>query len=174
MTESGIRGDKDEAVSLPSFGQASSVQVSKEALDRLTGYTIWVRKHKNSDDKYAYILRNGYFISLHRFLMGLKSTDKRVVDHINHDTLENRYCNLRLCTRSQNQQNRRKRRGQILTSAYKGVRWHKKTSKWEAQICIQGKNKYLGLFAEEKDAALAYNEAASKCFGEFACLNELK
>lgn len=92
------------------------------------------------------------------------------VDHINHDGLDNRRENLRVCTRNGNQWNRRKTKARV-SSIYKGVCSFKKTKKWRALIKINGKKIYLGLFKQEIDAAKAYDTAAKKYFGEFAYLN---
>jgi hypothetical protein len=143
---------------------------------KIADQTIWVFENTKSRHKYAYLFRDGHYVLLHRVLMGLDHSDQRVVDHINHNTLDNRYVNLRICFRSENQQNRRKhqhRHGQALTSKYKGVRWHSTRKKWMAQITLKGTNKHLGVFEHEQEAATAYNEAAQKHFGEFACLNDL-
>ena len=146
---------------LPCFGSASSILISKESLSKLAGRTLWVRENRKSKHKYAYFCDGGHWVLVHRFLLELGSNDQRVVDHINRNTLDNRYSNLQVCSRSENQQNRRKhqhRLGKSLTSTYKGVQWHPKRNKWEAQITLQGKNKYLGMFEREEDAARAYNE----------------
>jgi len=89
------------------------------------------------------------------------------VDHINGNRLDNRRANLRLCTHKQNLQNRKRQAGG--SSRYKGV--HKSVGKWRAMIGYDGKLYHLGYFADEEDAAKAYNEAASERFGEFARLN---
>ena len=54
-----------------------------------------------------------------------------LVDHINHNTLDNRKCNLRLCTHQQNMFNRKKRKN--TTSKYKGVVWYRTYKKWHAK-----------------------------------------
>jgi hypothetical protein len=48
------------------------------------------------------------------------------------------------------------------TSQYRGVIWHKSNSKWEARIYEAGKQRFLGYFASEVDAARAYDMAALK------------
>jgi len=59
------------------------------------------------------------------------------------------------------------------TSKYKGVTWFKRNQKWGAQIRFDSKNKFLGLFSCEKEAALAYNTEAILRWGEFALINDL-
>lgn len=104
---------------------------------------------------------------LHRMILNAPSGMQ--VDHINGDTFDNRRANLRVCTISQNQLNRRKSSGK--SSIYKGVSWRKNIGKWEAYITIDGIQKNLGCYIEEIEAARAYDTAATKHFGVFANLN---
>tara|TARA_R110002167_G_scaffold20176_2_gene74155 strand:+ start:1039 stop:1545 length:507 start_codon:yes stop_codon:yes gene_type:complete len=94
----------------------------------------------------------------------------RTVDHINRNRLDNRTSNLRPCTVSQNNANRK---GSNKTSRYKGVSKCKSTGKWVVRISNGGKYLSGGRFLEEKEAAKKYNEMAIKIFGEFAYLNEV-
>lgn len=107
-------------------------------------------------------------ILMHRFIMNCP--ENMTVDHINHDTLDNRKSNLRICTLQQNCGNQGPRKG---TSKYKGVSWYKQIKKWTAQISYKFKKIRLGYFKTEKEAAQAYNEAAKKYHGKFAYLNEV-
>lgn len=93
-----------------------------------------------------------------------------VVDHINHDGMDNRRANLRAATHSQNLRNRKKTSG-ATQSKYKGVCWKKGNRKWQARIGFENKEIYLGCFKNEIDAAKAYDRAAMKYHGEFASLN---
>jgi hypothetical protein len=93
------------------------------------------------------------------------------VDHINHDGLDNRRCNLRLATQAENQRNRGKNSNNA--SGYKGVHWHKLTGKWQAQITVNRKRMQLGVYENIDDAARAYNEAALKFHLGFAVLNNI-
>lgn len=106
----------------------------------------------------------GKNIYLHRFLMNPAS--HLVVDHIDRNPLNNQKSNLRVCTRSDNQKNKLI---QPKTSIYKGV--SKRGGKYGVYIRINGKHTYIGSFDNEKDAALAYDDAAIKHHGEFAYLN---
>lgn len=94
-----------------------------------------------------------------------------VVDHINHDPLDNRRCNLRVCTQQENTWNSRKLGRGDTTSRYKGVYWDSRRQEWGAMICVDGKNHRLGFFKKEETAAHAYNRAALDWFGEYACVN---
>ena len=108
-------------------------------------------------------------ITMHRQI--LNPPYPLVVDHINHNGLDNRKANLRPATRTQNNMNRLcvKRKGS--PSKYKGVIWHKHTKRWNVQICYNGKRKTIGYFDNEIEAATAYDEAAKKNHGDFAVLN---
>lgn len=100
---------------------------------------------------------------------GLRCGDGVEVDHRNHDGLDNRRGNLRLATRAQNLANRGLLRNN--TSGFKGVCWDRSRKKWLAYIDVAGRRRHLGRFGDRGDAAGAYNEAALKYYGEFACLN---
>jgi hypothetical protein len=91
------------------------------------------------------------------------------VDHINNDPLDNRRKNLRLATRSQNMQNKRKKKN--ATSKYFGVHLIKTEKKWSARVKHEGKLVFSARFDNEIDAARAYDAAARKYHGEFARLN---
>ncbi len=103
-------------------------------------------------------------IYMHRFILGCPGH----VDHKDGDGLNNQRDNLRECTRSQNSANQKKQKG---SSRYKGVSWHAGGKKWQVHIKTPQKNMYLGLFADEADAATVYNFAALEHFGEFAVFN---
>jgi len=112
---------------------------------------------------------NGKRYLLHRYLMN--APECKVVDHINHNTLDNRKENLRLCTISQNCMNSMKHY-KSKTSPYKGVVFE--NNKYYAQIRFNKNYKRIGTYETAEEAALAYNEAALKYHGEFAYLNEVK
>ena len=92
-----------------------------------------------------------------------------VVDHIDHNGLNNTRKNLRLCTRAQNSLNQKIRKG--CSSKYKGVYWHKRDKKFYARISHKGKSYHLGCFNNEILAACSYDKKAKELFGEFAFIN---
>lgn len=91
-----------------------------------------------------------------------------ITDHRDGNTLLNIRSNLRDGTKG-NSQNCKMRADN--TSGYGGVHWNKRAGKWQAQIMINGRHKYLGFFNEKLDAALAYDMAARELHGQFATLN---
>jgi len=84
------------------------------------------------------------------------------VDHINGNTKDNRIKNLRWITHSGNMRNR-KNTGRYL----KGVYFHKASNKFKAEIRIDNKRKYLGLFHDELDAHQAYMKEYNEIMKEF-------
>ncbi len=141
---------------------------------QLVSQFTWCIKHKGNDRYYA---RHIFEITLpdgtkkrtkewmHNLIMGFKP-----VDHINHDGLDNRRCNLRDGRPTLNLRNARKRSG--TSSQYKGVFWNTQKGKWTVHIHGDDGKIYLGSFHDEWEAAQVYNEAALKLFGAYACINE--
>jgi len=111
---------------------------------------------------------NKKLIYMHREIIDVGNG--KMVDHINHDGMDNRSGNLRAATYSQNLYNRKKRSG-ATQSKYKGIYWRKKVRKWQASIKCNKKRIELGYFRDEIEAAKAYDNAARKYHAEFACLN---
>lgn len=105
-------------------------------------------------------------VMMHREI--LQVADNLVVDHINHNGLDNRKANLRPATTLQNTWNNIRKRGK---NRFRGVLWNKIEKKWQVQLACEYKKIHLGYFDDEVEAAKAYDEAAKKLRGEFAVLN---
>lgn len=90
------------------------------------------------------------------------------IDHINGVRDDNRFTNLRLASARENSRNKKLKRNVCGT---KGVSKHYR--KFRASIKVDFKSIYLGLYSTVDEAAHAYNKAAIKYFGDFACLNPI-
>lgn len=112
---------------------------------------------------------NGKPVRLHRLILPALA----VIDHINGNPLDNRKCNLREATVSQNSMNRGK--ASHNTSGYKGVFLRKelKNKKYQAYITANHLRKTIGYYKTAEEAALAYNTEAIRIHGEFAKLNKV-
>jgi len=108
--------------------------------------------------------KKGKTIRMHRII--LNTPEGMDTDHINSNGLDNRICNLRICSRSQHHRNRKPKKGK-----YKGVNMGGRANKWQARITIKGKRMSLGYYKKKEDAARAYNIAAIKYFGNYARTN---
>ncbi len=105
---------------------------------------------------------------MHRFIVS--APDGLDVDHRNHNGLDNRRENLRVCEHVHNMRNMLPH-STGHSSTFKGVGFHKKRAKWRAFIRLNGREEHLGLFVSEIEAARAYDAAALAAWGEFAWLN---
>jgi HNH endonuclease len=105
-------------------------------------------------------------VKMHRFIMNVGEVG--VVDHINGNGLDNRRCNLRACTFSENARNSRKK-NKNAASKFKGVSMDK--TRWKACIRFDNKTKHLAMCDTEEEAAIYYDVAAQLFYGEFANLN---
>jgi hypothetical protein len=141
----------------------SEALVSDEDYERFRVFR-WHRQ-KTGRRRYVYRSEGGHTVYMHREIV----VGFREVDHINGNELDNQRENLRGSTRSQNGANLRKWATRRTSSRFKGVT--RRNGKYMAQIAVQGKNIYLGLYPLEEQAARAYDNAAIRHFGRFANLN---
>lgn len=118
-----------------------------------------LRENKKRKQMYVQGHHKGKSYSIHRFIMDCPKG--YVVDHIDHDTLNNCKSNLRIVTNAENQQNRLgAKKGS--KSGVRGVYWHKGDERWRAQVSINKKTYYLGEFKDIKEAEQVVIEARKK------------
>ena len=122
-----------------------------------------VKQYKWSIKNNGYAVNNKNRLLLHRFV--INCPDDKVVDHINHNPLDNRKSNLRICTQQQNRMNNRKQPNN--TSGCAGVSFYKPYNKWRAYIQINSRQIFLGYFNTKEDAIEARKQAELEYFGEY-------
>lgn len=107
---------------------------------------------------------NRCLIHMHRVIINAHAG--LICDHIDGNGLNNMRTNLRIATKAENAYNQSKHSNN--SSGYKGVDWHKRSGKWQAQIMINYKKKWLGYYMTPEAAHNAYCAASTRLHGEFA------
>lgn len=146
--------------------------VDDEDFDRLSAFR-WTA-HKSTTDGAWYVKRfertsDGVVknIYMHRDILGALAHQE--VDHKDRNGLNNTKSNLRLCTKSQNNANIRRRRP---ASGFSGVYFDPKCSRpWIARCWVGGRSNHLGCFSDATSAAIARDAFVRDHWGEFAVLN---
>ncbi len=131
----------------------------------IAGYTWYATKSYNTWYAVAAIpgRRRKARVKMHNLILGRKN-----VDHRDSDGLNNRRSNLRPCNDAQNQQNNGSRGG---SSKFKGVSWVMRRKKWLVAFRCNNQYHFVGWFADEIEAAKAYDAAILPLAGDFARLN---
>ena len=133
-----------------------------EDYDKIKDYCWHVNQYCGYLEGQSY----GITYKFHREIMGLSKEDKSVfVDHINHNKLDNRKENLRLCSNSENCKNRNIAKNN--KSGVTGVTWSKQMNKWKANIGVDNKLIHLGFFSDKEKAIEARKEAELLYYKEF-------
>lgn len=149
------------------FLDGEEVLISRKDIKKVNNLK-W-RQHKVKTFTYFVSHNKGVRTWLHRFILGCPKG--KFVDHRSGDTLDNRRSNLRICTHTENNRNRKISKNNF--SGYKGISIsNRKAGTWRARIMVDWKRMCLGSFKNKEEAAKAYNRAALKYYGEFANLNK--
>lgn len=153
------------------LSQGQFTKVDDADFDWLNQFKWYAQKEKGTYSANRDERVNGKKVNhrMHRDI--LKLLPGEFCDHIDRDRLNNQRTNLRKCTVTENNRNRRKPKRAAATSKYLGVSWD--FNKWRATIYVNKKAIILGKFTDEVSAAKAYNIGAQKYFGEFANLNRI-
>lgn len=156
----------DEDVAYISLTKGYEAMIDVEDLELVGAYNWYAHVHKRIvyARRTSYIGRKATRVYMHRAIMG--SQGVMVIDHIDCNGLNNRRCNLRFATQSQNLQNQRTRL--VNKSGIKGVSWDRNTSKWRAQISAQGKKISIGYFESKELAQSAYSEASKSMHKDYS------
>lgn len=140
---------------------------NKAEINSTAGY-LWIDK-KRLNNKYYKIKINGKIYRLHRiayyYITGIDPKEKEI-DHINGNSLDNRFNNLRLATNIENAKN--KKIPSNNTSGFKGVSWHKASNKWRVKITVNNVPIELGSYKNKLYAALVYIRASKKYFRQWS------
>lgn len=112
-----------------------------------------------------YLRKNGYIFNskleyIHRVI--LAPNKNMVVDHKNHNKLDNRKSNLRICSNLVNLHNLRPGLRRTNSSGFRGVHWENRARKWSAIIRENRRSIYLGSFSTAEEASEAYEKAYEK------------
>lgn len=149
--------------------QGKYAEVDDEDFEWLSQWKWYARNNKNTWYAVRNICKNGKrkILYMHRVIMNCPKNKQ--IDHINHNGLDNRKINLRICTQSKNVMNSRKQKN--TSSRYKGVNYHFILNKWRSTIQINRKYKHLGYYKDEIISAKIYDYKAKELFGEYSYLN---
>lgn len=138
--------------------------IDDEDLPLVAGLHFWVDRRKSKPEViYAVAKIDGVKISLHRHLMG--NPPGMFVDHVNGNGLDNRRSNLRICTHTQNMQNRRIHKNN--KSGAKGVYLDKRNGLYRAEVRAFKVRRCAGYFQTIEQAVAAREQLARDLHGQF-------
>lgn len=141
--------------------------VDDEDYEVLKNMRWYLNTGKQDGPIYVKTRVNGKQILMHRFI--LNPSKGYHVDHKDFNGLNNQKINLRCCTQRNNNRSSNIRKNN--TTGFKGVTFSKLRVVYHSQIMVDRKHIHCGTFDNKEDAARAYDEAAIKHFGDFACTN---
>lgn len=176
---------KDKYKSCGCLSKSNRFKIHRNAYEILENYVVFYTHNGeefyiDKDDvdlvkQYTWCINQGYVINrdgvmLHRLLTNAPSY--KDVDHINHNKLDNRRCNLRIVFDYENLWNQKISKNN--TSGATGVYFDKDSNKWIALICVNRENKYLGRYPSFEEAKNARKQAEEKYYGEYSYDNSMR
>lgn len=144
------------------FKESYHCLIDLDKKDLIKNYKVYVRGR--APKVYGTIQYDGHKLLLHRFLMGITTTDydlSKTVDHINGNSLDNRLCNLRICSQKENMKNIRK------DTKFVGVGWLKYNKKWTARIMSNYRSIHIGNYDTYEEAVLNRLKKEQELCGEY-------
>lgn len=150
-------------IASPKFGEQRAI-IDLEDVEKCKEYTWTLSFCKPSKCFYVETTKslggkNQKHFSLHQFIMDFPNN--KSIDHINHNPLDNRKENLKVCTHFENMQNKKIK----ASSGYVGITYYPKRNRWVAKITVKRKHINLGTFDNLEDAIKARKEGVEKYFG---------
>lgn len=136
------------------FYCGDEILIDKDVANKIDINKIYTNKKKTDATAYAYIKG----ISLHRLITNCPKG--MVIDHINHNGLDNRKSNIKICTVMQN--NRNRLLNSKNTSGVTGVSWCNKMQKWKVTLQSNGKSLHGGYFSDIEEAKQARKDLEKK------------
>lgn len=134
--------------------------IDKDDFDKVKCYQ-WHVENSRPSIKYAQASISKGTIRLHKLIM----SSNLQIDHINHNGLDNRKCNLRVCTNAENNRNKDFKRNPL--SGHRGIRYNPKTQSYYVRIMVNKKEISLGAYKTIEDAIKARIRGEEKYFGNF-------
>ena len=153
-----------------------TVLIDKEDLERLIKFDRrWSAAWREDSQsyypmcsEYISIYVNNKTHYLHRWIFNYP--ENTVIDHINHNTLDNRRCNLRLTEQKKNLEHRNGK-NKNNSSGYRNVFWNTAKSQWQVDLCKDYKRILIGFYDDVDIAGVAAEAARQKYYGEYAGKN---
>jgi hypothetical protein len=149
------------------------VIIDDEDIHLLADYRKWFCSKMNRSEKhqcwYCFADKDGKRKYLHRYIfekkIGRILDKKEIIDHIDHNGLNNSKDNLRIATKGQNCFNARMRATNI--TGIRGVTFDEGRNAWKAQISYQGNNMFIGRYPTDREAFIAYDAVAKILYKNF-------
>jgi hypothetical protein len=169
-----IDGDITTIIIKNKNNEIFNVLIDTEDLEKLQEIdNAWIAGKDNKSPEKYYIKSSIYnykkknlksTIYLHKIITNAEDDD--YVDHINHNTLDNRKCNLRITKQLYNTKNRK---GKNINnkSGYRNVFWNTQESKWCVALMVERKHKVLGKFDDVHEAGKFAEKMREKYYKEF-------
>ena len=138
-----------------------TITIDIEDFDKVSKYQ-WHIENSRPNIQYAQASLKGRTLRMHKLII----SSNLQIDHINHNGLDNRKSNLRICNNAENNRNKDFKRNPI--SGYVGIRYNPKVGSYYVRIMVNKKEISLGAYKTLEGAIEARKKGEEKHFGNFA------